>query len=167
MQCTYKLDLGNLFDRGYMSQTKNKLNNDEQFATSFKEFLNTKSPAASIMQMSIDIAADLVIANQADEKYPELLRFLVLAGTTEEEVIFKNFIQEKSEIMYCHTCKQGKLQGGCPILTCNKCGRKHYIIVDNITDNICNNCAARKMKECLPENVNKYHKIYVMDTENA
>lgn len=142
---------------------KEKISISETVSRVIGSFVKSGKPEGNILKMAIDIAADLFVANQAYEKHPYILDFLVQAGTTEEEVLFRHYIKTHPDILYCHEkgC-DGSLHGGCPVLICDKCGRKHFLNVENITSAMCNNCVAKKLGECTEEKTKKYRQIYMV-----
>lgn len=131
-------------------------------SASIKSLLSEDYPASRLLNYCLDEAADQYLSEEFYQKYPELLTFLKECGCTKDEVIFREFVETHKEIFRCktYTC-EGTIVGGCPKMYCEECGRNYFLQIDGVSDIMCSNCAADKMKECTEESRRKRHIIYV------
>ena len=110
-------------------------------------------PTGKLLLYCLDEAADQYIANEYYQQFPEILSFLKLAGTSEPEALFRAYMLEHPDILYCRSrgC-EGTLVGGCPKIHCDTCGRKYFLQVDDLSAAVCNECVANgnanHLKDC-------------------
>ena len=135
-------------------------------AAVIRRLVASPDPAGKLLKYALNVASDEFVANEYYQSYPELMSFLVQAGTTDEEILFRDYIYRHQEVLYCRKkdCT-GHLQGGCPIMICDTCGAKHILKIDTISDMCCARCAAQKLKECTEDMRDRNHKIYCVNDE--
>lgn len=130
--------------------------------TSIGMLTRRSTPAARIMQYCIDIAGDQYISEEFYQNYPELLKYLDMAGCDNEEVLFRAFVLSHPDIF---NCKQlgchGKIIGGCPKMYCDDCGKLYFLEIEGITDLFCSRCVAREMQECTEKSRRRRYQIHV------
>ena len=135
-------------------------------AAVIRRLVDSPDPAGKLLKYALAVASDEFIANEYYQTYPELMSFLVQAGTTDEEILFRDYVYRHQEVLYCRKkgC-HGHLQGGCPVMVCDTCGTKHNLVIDHISDLVCTRCAAQKLKECSHDLREKLHRIFCTNPE--
>lgn len=139
----------------------------EDMDMSFKGFLaslindeiKSKTPLGRLLSYVIDVASDEFLSEEYYNSRPELMEFLVLAGSNDEELRFRNYKRSHAEVFTCKSCSSS-LDGGCPLASCPECGKTYYMIVDKLSQAICNKCAAQLLGECTEEKRNRNYKIF-------
>jgi hypothetical protein len=148
-----------------------RINNNDSpsayLASHMKSTIDERTPLSRLLQFSLDTAGDQFIAEEFYHRFPDLLHFLSSAGCDNEEVLFRSFVLRHREVMYCRDpfCAS-PLYGGCPIVICSKCGKKHYLEVEELSELVCSRCVSRQIGECTSEECRKMHQIYMAKGEN-
>lgn len=157
---------GTLFDDQAVVSVRSFRAEQADAAAVIRQLVSSPDPAGKLLKYALDVASDEFVANEYYQAYPEIMSFLVCAGTTDEEILFRDYVYRHQEILYCRKkdCR-GHLQGGCPVMICDTCGAKHYLKIDKISDLCCTRCAAQKTKECTEEMRERHHKIFCVNDE--
>ena len=130
---------------------KKEMTVDMVLAKTMKLILSERSPLSQLLQYMVDFAGDQFISEEFYQRHQDLLLWLDACGCDNEEIKFRAFVHTHPDIF---TCKEkecdGIIEGGCPKMICNKCGRQYYLSVDDITNTMCSRCVANKLGECKP-----------------
>ena len=120
-----------------------------------------ESPISTLLRYAIDVASDEAIEEEFYQSYPSVLDFLSQSGSANMEIQFMSFVRHHPDIFICKepNC-DGIIIGQCPKMICNKCNRKYYVIIDSITSDMCNQCIAQEVGECVEKNRITRMKIY-------
>jgi hypothetical protein len=137
---------------------------EKKAAKEIKKVLKDNTPVSRLLMMIIDSAGDDYLFNEFHQAYPEILDFLILSGTLNDEVMWMHFRYHHKNILKCRAkdCN-GDLDGNCPAMYCQKCKKPYYIVYDKLSDLICDICVASKIGECTLDQRKKRHIIYVTD----
>jgi hypothetical protein len=141
-----------------------------------KSVMSERSPLSQLLQYTVDFAGDQFVSEEFYQRNTELLLWLDACGCDNEEIRFRAYVYTHPDIFECKepTCN-GTIEGGCPKMICNRCARKYYLSVDNISDTMCSRCVADKLGECrydksngtcTPEDRRRRRIIYAIDTRD-
>jgi hypothetical protein len=111
--------------------------------------VDERTPLSQLLQFTIDIAGDQFVSEEFYQRHGDLLLWLDACGCDNEEIRFRAYVISHPDIFNCKEqgCN-GRVEGGCPKMICNECGRLYYLIVDGFTDVMCRRCVAEKLGEC-------------------
>lgn len=118
-------------------------------------------PLSQLLQYTIDTASDQFVAEEYYHRFPDLVTWLARAGTGEEEVVLRDYVQRNPQIFTCREpeCK-GRIVGACPILYCEACGTEYFLYLDNVSKTMCERCVANELGECSPQRRRTRKPIY-------
>ena len=135
----------------------------EYLSTQIRELIESKSPIGTMMRMALDTAADQYVAEEYHQRFPEVMEFLVKAGSDQEELLWRYYISTHKELLKCKNkdC-EGELVGDCPAMWCNECNKKYYLSVEEYTEKMCSRCAAQHLGECIEAERKKRYVIYAV-----
>lgn len=119
-----------------------------------------------ILQYVIDTAADQYIGENFHHYAPALLKFFVLCGTDNEEVLFLSFVESHKDSLVCRNqkCDHYPLVGQCPLMYCPECERRYFIDAGPLTERVCVRCAAYG-KECTEERRRLAYRLFFVTEE--
>ena len=144
-------DMCGLDLKGALIEYANKkdMSIDMVLAKTMRLILNERSPLSQLLQYMVDFAGDQFISEEFYQRHEDLLMWLDACGCDNEEVRFRAYVSSHPDIFICkeQDC-DGIIEGGCPKMVCNKCGRHYYLSVDTITETMCSRCVANKLGEC-------------------
>lgn len=125
---------------------------DTVLAMCIHSVIEQRRPISRLLQFVIDSSSEEFMSEEFYHRHPDLLQFLSLAGSDDEEVQFMAYVHSHSEIMRCkkRPC-QGTLSGTCPIMTCDTCGTSYFLDIEHVSEKMCSRCSANKINECTAE----------------
>lgn len=144
-----------------MSDNDNILN----VANSIHSIILTKRPIGRVLKMVIDIISDDYISEEHYQKYPEIMDFLISAGSDNEELLWMHYLKTHPDIFKCKNLQcDGRIIGNCPAMWCDTCGKLYMTNIEYITEKMCERCVADHIKECKEEVRKRRHQIYAVRT---
>ena len=120
-----------------------------------KMVMGERSPLSQLLQYTVDFAGDQFVSEEFYQKNTDLLLWLDACGCDNEEIRFRAYIYSHQEILKCKDLEcDGIIEGGCPKMVCNKCGKRYYLSIEDISETMCSRCVASKLGECKYDRAN-------------
>lgn len=136
---------------------------EKQLAQNIREITygTNKTRLSNLLKYILEQASDEYIEEEFYHNDDKILEWLALTGVENWALQIRAYIKRHPQIFICRKpgCN-GKIVGECSKLYCNICHCKYLLHLDYITENICEECIARKLNECTTKNRHGIKDIY-------